>query len=234
MPKILGTNLVEHREQTRDRLFKALSELLEEHGFSSLTLAEIAARAKVGRTAVYNHFPDKEALLLAFIANETATYSRRLNKALTNIDDPLEKLRVYVAEQVHLKTSYHLAPDPDFMEIMSKSSAADMHAHAAIIEGVLAEILRDGINQGVFPPQDIRATIPLVHATLSGWNVPKRGEAQERFIKAAQDFILRAVGVNIPTPAATDGEIIASARVGSGACPVQHHTPTQARCPIKH
>ena len=63
MPKIIGGSLAEHRQQTRLRLFAALSALMADRGFDAITLAEIAQRAGIGRTAVYNHFPDKESLL---------------------------------------------------------------------------------------------------------------------------------------------------------------------------
>ncbi|MBN9374306.1 MAG: TetR family transcriptional regulator, partial [Cellulomonas sp.] len=58
MPKIIGGSLREHREQTRRRLFDALSALMADHGFDTITLADIATTAGVGRTAVYNHFED--------------------------------------------------------------------------------------------------------------------------------------------------------------------------------
>ncbi|HEY5555152.1 MAG TPA: helix-turn-helix domain-containing protein, partial [Cellulomonas sp.] len=69
MPKIIGGSLHEHREQTRRRLFAALSALMADRGFDVITLADVAAAADIGRTAVYNHFPDKESLLVAFITD---------------------------------------------------------------------------------------------------------------------------------------------------------------------
>ena len=102
MPKIIGGSLREHREQTRRRLFDALSSLMADRGFDTITLADIATTAGVGRTAVYNHFADKEALLVAFIADETDRYATLLQRRLDEIDDPVEQLRQYVRAQVRL------------------------------------------------------------------------------------------------------------------------------------
>ncbi|HLR55191.1 MAG TPA: helix-turn-helix domain-containing protein, partial [Actinomycetales bacterium] len=58
MPRIEAESLSEHRAQVRARLFDALSRLMHDRGFEAITMADIAAEAGVGRTAVYNHFAD--------------------------------------------------------------------------------------------------------------------------------------------------------------------------------
>ena len=78
MPKILGNSLAEHRTRTRDALFTALGQLLAQRTFERITLSDVAAQAGVGRTAVYNHFADKEDLLLAFMEHETRRYAAAL------------------------------------------------------------------------------------------------------------------------------------------------------------
>jgi AcrR family transcriptional regulator len=70
VPKIIGKSLSEHREQVRARVFDVLRHQLYERGFDAITLASVAAEAKLGRTAIYNHFPDKESLLVAFVEDE--------------------------------------------------------------------------------------------------------------------------------------------------------------------
>ena len=76
MPKILGHSLAEHRERTRGALFDALGRLMSRQPFDKITLSDVAAQAGVGRTAVYNHFANKEDLLLAFMEHEAARYSQ--------------------------------------------------------------------------------------------------------------------------------------------------------------
>ena len=71
MPKIIGASLVEHREETRRLLFAALATLMEERGFDSISLADVARAAGIGRTSVYNHVRDKESLLIEFVTYET-------------------------------------------------------------------------------------------------------------------------------------------------------------------
>ena len=78
MPKIIGKSLSEHREQVRARVFDVLRHQLYERGFDAITLASVAAEAKLGRTAIYNHFPDKESLLVAFVEDEARAQDLRV------------------------------------------------------------------------------------------------------------------------------------------------------------
>lgn len=57
------------REQVTDsqrlRLMSACKELLAEHGYTGVTIGELARRAGVSRGAFYQHFADKQECLLA-------------------------------------------------------------------------------------------------------------------------------------------------------------------------
>ena len=49
---------------TRERLLAAAADACVEHGFEGVSLADIATRAEVSTSAVYNHFSGKSALLV--------------------------------------------------------------------------------------------------------------------------------------------------------------------------
>jgi len=199
MPKIIGGSLHEHRVQTRERLFGALSSLMAERGFNAISLADIAATAGVGRTAVYNHFRDKEALLLGFITNETEQYVAELERALANVDDPVSQLRTYIRQQARLRRFLnYAAPGSDLRQVLSKQTRERLRDHAEIVEEVLRRILRSGIASGQFPEQDLDTTVKLVNACLTGRNIPEEPGGRERAINATEAFILRAVGARAP------------------------------------
>jgi len=201
MPKIIGGSLHEHREQTRQKLFAALSALMADQGFDAITLAEIAAAAGVGRTAVYNHFPDKESLLLGFITHETEQYAATLQRSLDDIDDPTEQLQTYVRQQAALTRVYHLAPGPELRSVLSRGTQQRVREHVVVVEQILRRILALGIDSGAFPDQDLDVTVPLINACLSGRGVPSEGPERERAIQQTEQFVLRAVGALAPVPA---------------------------------
>lgn len=195
MPKIIGGSLHEHREQTRQRLFTALSTLMSERGFDAISFADIAAAAGVGRTAVYNHFSDKEALLMGFITFETERYVETLRRSLEDVEAPVLRLRTYVQAHARLKRVFHVAPGPDLRTVLSRGTQQRLREHAVVVEDILREILVAGIARGDFPEQDISTTVALINACLSGRQIPEEQPARDRAILATESFVLRAVGV---------------------------------------
>lgn len=194
MPKIIGSTLAEHREQVRNRLFDALARLMDSTGFDTLTMSDIAAEAGVGRTSVYNHFADKESLLIGYIENETSSFLAALRDALEEVEDPEERLRVYIRQQIQLKSTYHLAPGPDLRSVVSRETVMRLREHVREVEELLRDILRTGIRTGRLPDQDVDAVVPLVHACLTGREVPREPAEHDRAVSATEDFVLRAVG----------------------------------------
>ncbi len=203
MPKIIGGSLQEHRAQTRHKLYTALSTLMAERGFDSITLADIATRAGVGRTAVYNHFTDKDALLLGFIAHETEQYVATLTRALDEIEDPVEQLRVYVRQNARLRTAFSFAPGPDLRSVVGRGARSKLGDHALVVENVLRRIIQAGIDDGVFAAQDLDITVPLVNACLRSHVLDGSGapRADREAVAQTEGFVLRAVGARLPVDA---------------------------------
>lgn len=194
MPKIRGASLAEHRAHTRTALFAALGQLMRERGFDAVTLADIAQRAGVGRTAVYNHFPDKESMLLGFMGDETDRYIARVRDAVDGIDDPVEQLRAYIREQLLLDRDYHLAPGPALRDVLSAEARHRLRQHVAPVEVMLREILQRALTTGALPPQDLDVTVPLVHSCLTGRTLPRAEPERTAFIDAITDFVLGGIG----------------------------------------
>lgn len=194
MPKIIGGSLHEHREQTRLKLFGALSALMAERGFDAITLADIAAQAGVGRTAVYNHFADKESMLLGFIMHETGQYVAALEAELADVEDPTDQLSAFIRAQCRLKRDYHLAPGPDLRSVLSRGTQQRVREHVVMVESLLRRILSAGMESGEFLNQDLGTTVSLVNACLTSRTLPEDGPARDQAIEATVAFVLRAVG----------------------------------------
>lgn len=69
MPRVKAPTVAEHRRNVLSRMYGAFESLVREHGYDALTLADIAKAAGLARTGIYNYFPDKEALLVAYTAH---------------------------------------------------------------------------------------------------------------------------------------------------------------------
>lgn len=184
MPKIIGGSLEQHREQSRRRIFEALVALLAKQSFEAVTMADLAAEAGIGRTAIYNHFADKDAIVVAFASEETERYIARLEEALAPAGGPAEAMRIYVSEHLSSSEEFHFGFGPELYAMLSRDSLAEIREHVVAVESVLRTILEDGQSQSVFVVDDVAATMALVHQCLQARRVAP---------EAIEEFILRAL-----------------------------------------
>ena len=209
MPKIIGDSLADHRELTRNRLFDALASLLAEQPFDSISMSQIASRAKVGRTAVYNHFPDKEVLLLEFMRRVTMQFSQKLQEALDQVNDPLAQLRIYIRAHLEMTTRYHLNSTFNLRTQVSRENSAHLH--------------------------DPHVLIPLIHSCLAGNRLPANPQTREATIRTVQAFILRGIGADVEVPSSGErpGSATAVQEVSTAATPEgDARDNSYMRCPI--
>jgi AcrR family transcriptional regulator len=106
---------------TRDRLLDAATEACVAQGFDGVTLADIAERAGVTATAIYNHFANKEELLY--------TAGRRALRDLTATLSPSEE----GARAVHDVAAAYLRPE----------LAPELAEHLAAWHREFAKVLAD-------------------------------------------------------------------------------------------
>ncbi|MEU8638185.1 TetR/AcrR family transcriptional regulator [Amycolatopsis sp. NPDC048633] len=198
MPKILGESLEAHRREVRTRVFDVLRAQLYERGFDAITLAGVAAAAGVGRTALYNHFPDKESLLVAFVEDEAARYVTRLTEAVEAHADPVDQLATFVRLQLRVLAEYHMPPGTALASALAPAAYRRISAHADPITDRLRAILAGGVDLGRWPAEDPDVLIPMITAALGNRTlVDGPPEQLEDVVEAAVRFVLRAVGATI-------------------------------------
>ncbi|PWH07023.1 TetR/AcrR family transcriptional regulator [Brachybacterium endophyticum] len=192
MPKIIGGSLEEHRERTREKIFAALGELMATDPFEDITFSRIAEEAQVGRTAMYNHFPDKDTLLVEYTMHETSDYLDQLQEGIRGASTPIEAIELYVRTQLGLSSSFHLSSTRGRVNL-DPEIARRMREHVVLIERVLSSILEEGIATGDFAADlDIEATLRIINAMLIGRDLPK-GTDETELVR----FIQRAVGAKV-------------------------------------
>ena len=196
MPKIIGESLASHRELTRTRLFEALGSLMGEQSFESITMSQIAERAGVGRTAVYNHFADKEVLLLAYMREVTGEFARVLTQRLEAEPDPLMRLRIYIRSHLQMIGRYHVKAGMSLRRHMSGQGASHLHDHAGVVGEVLIGILDEAMERGLIAQQNTLGAVHLIHATLQGQRLPQDPEHRESALTLVETFILRGLGTS--------------------------------------
>ncbi|TXJ07098.1 MAG: TetR/AcrR family transcriptional regulator [Aeromicrobium sp.] len=184
MPKIIAGSLDEHRLEVRARLFEALAQLLRESPLEAITIAQLAATSGVGRTAIYNHFSDKDAIVVDFATSETDRFLESLADAIDNEASPEQRLRTYVRHYIASREQYHLDLGHQLIGSLSPEALAEMRAHVVAAQRALGSIIDAGIASQDFVQMSSVSAVILVHTCLQA---PRVADAD------LEEFILGAV-----------------------------------------
>lgn len=193
----VGTRAAQRLETTQ-RIYDALSRLLYDRGYDTISLADIAEEAGMARTAMYNYFSDKEQLLISYTSHETQQYLRTLDDELRVIENPVDQLRRYISLQLEYYASNHLPPGPTLRLLLGEAATMDMLKHVRDVEDRLHNILKFGTAQRYFDTEDIPSTASMISACISRGSADHSDDDDLNVtINATEEFILRAVGAKI-------------------------------------
>ncbi len=167
MPKISAPTVAEHRARTHEALLDAVSALIAERGYDAVSMADIARRAGVARTAIYNYAPDKSTLLIAAASRDAVEMKSAIDQAVEvgGLDAPARLAAVLRLLLLTMTTSterllavraVHGNLDAEQLE------RATMPFRLGFGEQVTS-IIEAGILEGSFAPSDdLELTVTLV------------------------------------------------------------------------
>jgi AcrR family transcriptional regulator len=89
----LWTDTIEaHRNQVREAIIDATARLVAAHGLTSVTMSQVAEAAGIGRATLYKYFPDVEAILTTWHADQIAAHLQQLTALVDEAGDPGRQL----------------------------------------------------------------------------------------------------------------------------------------------
>jgi AcrR family transcriptional regulator len=158
--------LQEKREGTLRRILEAAREVFAEKGFAGARVDAIAKRAGVNKATIYYHIGDKEALYARVLHDVFSGAARSISEGIHQDQDPEEKLRTYIRKMARTVGQHHHVPPIIMRELASGArNIPDVVAgDLAGILGMLAGILREGADRGVF----IEANPLIIHIMVVG------------------------------------------------------------------
>jgi AcrR family transcriptional regulator len=101
------------RARTRTQLLDAARELFAVQGVEATRVGDITERADVGAGSFYNHFPDKDAIVEAILADAAEQQGRMVDALTATLADPAEVMAVAHRHFVRLAQS-----DPTFAQLV--------------------------------------------------------------------------------------------------------------------
>lgn len=196
MPRISAATIGEHRAQTRDRILQAVSRLAREQGIDTISMTDVASEAAITRTVLYNYYPDKAALLLAFTERVTHYFIESYERELPGDASPADRLRAFVRLQLAGLLAHPHPGAADLSATLGPDAYQQLADHVAPMQRILVDILQSGVTSGEFQAADVAATARMILAVIGAERVPLISgtvtvEAAESLVSG---FVLRALG----------------------------------------
>lgn len=171
----------------------ALREIVE-HGYDATSIRTIAREVGVTVPALYYHFENKQAMLVALLDRAMGTVLGHAEAALREADEhPVSQLSALV-ESIALYMAHH--HDLAFLDSERRSLAPENRARYFSqlnhLRDWLREVIGDGIAQGVFgtdnPGECSRAVMTMCHGIASWYRTDGSATPEEiarRYVRIA-------------------------------------------------
>jgi AcrR family transcriptional regulator len=155
--KLDGLDWVTNPDKVRKKIIDAASILYAKKGFADTSLQEISEKAGVTRTVTRYHVKTKSEIMRMIMEDILTCFQESLIKITNDIDDPKEKLTA--ALYIYLKVVDQQREKA--LLIYQKSSSLNRASKSRIMQlevevsSVFAQIINEGIEQGVFKSVDV-------------------------------------------------------------------------------
>ena len=155
-----GTMFNGLRPEVQQRLGAAVLDTFSGSDFHKANIRDVAKRAGVSFSTIYQHFGSKERLLFAFVDVWLGELTERIVDHLQGIEDLKEKLRKVLWLQLDYYERHPGLGRILFMTVPMKTWMADNTFQQKKMINLYLEVLRKGQAEGVLNPR-IRAGVLL-------------------------------------------------------------------------
>jgi AcrR family transcriptional regulator len=162
----------QERQQTRARILAAATELLVAEGVDGFSMRKLADRIGYTPTAIYFHFPDRQALLGEVVDGQFMQF-RQAFERIGQIADPLQRLRNMGLAYITFALQH-----PDHYRFMFLTSLESIPKGRLVEKGnpsqdcyaYLVETVREGLAAGRFRPElsDVHQLAQMFFSAVHG------------------------------------------------------------------
>lgn len=194
MPRIKAATVVEHRAAQRRALLDAARTLLGETG-DVPSLADVAARADLARSSVYQYFASRQDLLDAVVEDTFPRWSRRIVAAMADAGTPGQQVLAYVEENLQLVADGEHAVARALVAVTPEDALAARSGamHEQLRTPVIAALREHGAT-------DPEAMADLVNAVvMTGSRMIEQGADVVAVRRLVRDLLAPYLGVDRST-----------------------------------
>ena len=176
--------------KTKAKLVDVARQLFAKMGVENTTMNDIALASKKGRRTLYTYFKSKEDIYMAVVESELDMLSDMMKRVAEKNISPDEKMiemiytRLDAVKEVVFRNGTLRANF--FRDIWRVEKVRKRFDAKEIL--LFKDVLREGVEKGVFRIDDIDMTAELVHYCVKGIEVPYiRGHIGAKFDDETRD-----------------------------------------------
>ncbi|WP_376792412.1 TetR/AcrR family transcriptional regulator [Thermoflexus sp.] len=185
-------------DRRRD-ILRAAGRLFSQRGYYGTSIRDIARAIRLQGGSLYAHIASKEELLWEIVDEAAQAFLSGLEPIVRSEHPPLEKLRRAVAAHLRVVTERQDAAVVFNHEwrALSPKRRSEILARRDAYEAMFREILREGIEAGVFRPDlDVPLLTRFILTALNGvavWYNPKGPLSPAQIAEAFTDWIVQGM-----------------------------------------
>jgi len=180
----------------RRAILDAVANLIIEKGFHETSMREIGIAAAIGKSTLYDYFPSKDDILIAYVAEEIHYITTQAEEIMAQKVSAPEKIRRIMLKQLE----YMTANKPLYLRLsfeiqrLSFDSQQRIQQHRHAYQDMLCRLIEEGIQNGEFRPVNPLLAIRGMFAFMSSAVFTSRptGSPEEMMLDAI-DIIFKGL-----------------------------------------
>lgn len=187
----------------REAILDAATTLMERYGYKKMTMEDIAVETQIGKATIYGYFNNKQDVALSVIDRYQKRLQEQWREILVTQSPPDQRFRQMILKQVlggfDTAQCYRLSVD-ESLAALKHALMPRKEQYKAELAQLLAVLLQEGCEQGVFASDDIETTAHTILTCVSGLSPsnlsPRELGAREEIEARTQlvvEFLLRGL-----------------------------------------
>lgn len=181
MKKMTVLDQITASDKVRRKIIDVASALYAEKGFTATSIQEISEKAGVSLPVTYHYVKKKSEIMRMIMEDVLSIFQSSLIEQIEGIHDPFEKLAIAVVlyfrvVDQHSEKALLIYQKSNSLEKASKARVMQLEVD---VSNIFGDIIREGIDQGVFKEVDVDLMayniIMMAHMwVLKGWHLRRR------------------------------------------------------------
>jgi AcrR family transcriptional regulator len=163
---------------TPERILEVTEDVLRRFGLAKATVVDVARALDVSHGSVYRHFPSKASLREAVAKRWLDRVNAPLQKIAEGSGPAAARLEGWLRTMIAIKHK-KVADDPEMFATylaLAQEACKVVKAHKDGLVDQIADILSDGVKQGVFEVADAKASARALFDATSRFHHPAHAD----------------------------------------------------------